>query len=148
MIALDTHFWVWFHLRDKRLTNTVAALIGRDTVISAASVWEVMNLLQKARISSTWPPEETIRKWLAAAPMRVVPVDGEIAILSRTLDFFHDDPADRFIAATAFRCKATLATVDTRLRGLLAFDGSFESAALLNALDVIFPAYRERCSGG
>ncbi len=118
MIVLDTHFWVWFHLGDGRLTESVASKIGRDTILSAASIWEVMYLIEKCRLSSDFTSEETVRRWLASSPMRVAPVDGEIAILSRTLEFVHDDPVDRFIAATAFLIKAPLATVDERLRRL------------------------------
>lgn len=118
MIVLDTHFWVWFHLGDQRLTASVANEIGRDTVLSVVSVWEVMMLMEKGRLQSNIPPEQMVRQWLKAAPMRLMPVDHEIAILSRTLEFRHDDPADRFIAATAYRCKVALATVDSRLHGL------------------------------
>ena len=118
MIVLDTHFWVWFHVGDSRLTQSVANEIGRDTILSAASIWEVTTLIQKGRLLSSLSAEETVRKWLADAPIRVVPVDAEIAIFSRTLAFNHDDPADRFIAATAYMYKARLATVDGRLQGL------------------------------
>jgi len=50
--------------------------------------------------------------------MRVIPIDTDIAILSRTLEFSHSDPADRYIAATAFKCGVPLATVDPRLQEL------------------------------
>jgi PIN domain nuclease of toxin-antitoxin system len=50
--------------------------------------------------------------------MRVVPIDEDIAMASRTLKFVHEDPADRYIAATAYIAKAPLATVDARLRCL------------------------------
>ena len=77
-----------------------------------------MILIQKGRIKSVFSAKETVQKWLDLAPMVVVPVDAEIAILSRTLEFSHDDPADRFIAATAYRAGTLLATVDSRLEGL------------------------------
>jgi PIN domain nuclease of toxin-antitoxin system len=38
-----------------------------------------------------------------------------IAVLSRQIDLPHQDPADRFIAATAIHYQLQLATVDTRL---------------------------------
>lgn len=40
---------------------------------------------------------------------------NEIAILSRQLDLLHQDPSDRFIAATAVYYNLTLATVDRNL---------------------------------
>lgn len=50
--------------------------------------------------------------------MRVVPVDTDITILSRTLAFKHDDPADRIIAATAYKAAQPLATLDEKLTSL------------------------------
>ncbi len=118
MIALDTHFWIWFHLGDPRLTDNVTSRIGRDTVVSTATIWEATLLLEKGRIVSEYSPQTTVQRWLDAAPMRIVPIDREIVFLSRSLSFLHEDPADRFIAATAFSCNLPLATLDGRLRSL------------------------------
>ena len=43
------------------------------------------------------------------------PLTKEIAILSRQIQLPHQDPADRFIAATALHYQLTLATVDRHL---------------------------------
>jgi PIN domain nuclease of toxin-antitoxin system len=115
LIAIDTHVWVWFLLGDPRLNPDIAGQISAETQLSSVCLWEAMMLLEKGRLESPFSPSETIRRWLEAAPMRIVPVDGEIAILSRTLQFEHEDPADRFIAASAFRQGAPLATADARL---------------------------------
>ncbi len=42
-------------------------------------------------------------------------LNNEIALLSRQIDLPHQDPADRFIAATAVFYQLTLATVDSNL---------------------------------
>ena len=42
-------------------------------------------------------------------------LNNEIAILSRQIELPHQDPADRFIAATAIFYELTLATVDRNL---------------------------------
>lgn len=115
MIAIDTSVWVWFHVGDSRLTASVAREIGPDTVLSAVSVWEVMLLLEKGRLASPFSARVTVTKWIEAAPLRIVPVDAEIAMLARTLGFAHEDPADRFIAATSHREGLGLATSDARL---------------------------------
>jgi PIN domain nuclease of toxin-antitoxin system len=81
VIVLDTHFWVWFHLGDERLTEFVASKIGRDTILSAASIWEVMYLIEKGRLLSDFTSEETVRRWLASSPMRVAPVDARLSRL-------------------------------------------------------------------
>jgi PIN domain nuclease of toxin-antitoxin system len=110
--------WVWFHVGDAKISPEVVDLVDSRTIISAATIWEVMLLLEKGRLRSRLSAEETVLDWLAAAPMRVVPIDKEIALLSRGLQFTHDDPADRFIAATAYRMGAPLATSDRRLLDL------------------------------
>jgi hypothetical protein len=45
MIALGTHFRVWFRTGDDRLSAMVARAMGLDTLISSASISEVMVLI-------------------------------------------------------------------------------------------------------
>ena len=113
--------WIWFHQANPRLPQAVSEEIRRlrhRTVLSAVSVWEVALAIEKGRIESVDGPEETVRMWLSRVPMTVVPLDLEIALLSRSLPFEHEDPADRFIAATAHRLGVPLATSDARLVAL------------------------------
>jgi PIN domain nuclease of toxin-antitoxin system len=51
------------------------------------------------------------------AGIREVPLTGDIAIEAVQLNALHNDPADRFIAATAIVHDATLITADERLLG-------------------------------
>ena len=48
-------------------------------------------------------------------PLREAPLTREVASASRSLDLPHEDPADRFIAATAMVYDLTLVTADERL---------------------------------
>lgn len=75
-------------------------------------------LLEKGRLVSDLPAELKVRDMLNRYPLTVVSIDIEIALLSRSLPFAHDDPADRFIAATAHRLASPLATCDQRLMAL------------------------------
>ena len=118
MIALDTHYWIWYQFGDQRLTQAVASQINRKTILSAASIWEAMVLIEKGRIRSRLSAAETVHSWLTNSPMHVVPIDTKVAIASRTLSFNHADPADRFIAATAKLAGVPLATVDPFLKSL------------------------------
>ena len=52
---------------------------------------------------------------LARAPLREAPVNHEVALQSRSIDLKHQDPADRFIAATALVYDLVLVTADKRL---------------------------------
>ncbi len=64
-------------------------------------------------------PEGWTEAWiataLAAAPMHEAPLNNEVALTSRAVKVEHDDPADRFLAATAAVYDLVLATADSRL---------------------------------
>ncbi len=81
----------------------------------AISLWEAHLLIERGKIASASSPTETFRQWLAFSPIQVIPVTQEIAVLSRSLNFVHADPAYRYIAVTAFQLKAKLVTVDDLL---------------------------------
>jgi PIN domain nuclease of toxin-antitoxin system len=85
--------------------------------LSPVSVWEFLLLAERGRIGPEYgssPPE-----WLVAAfhtkPMRDAPLNREVAILSRSIGVSHNDPADRFLAATAAVYDLTLVTADQHL---------------------------------
>ena len=105
MILLDTQQWVWLNNGNPRLLASVPTRLSAEGgAISALSVWELAMLYEKGRLSSRLPTEATVRAALSLYPLTVVPVDAEIALLSRTLSFNHEDlVVDRFIAATAHR---------------------------------------------
>lgn len=60
-------------------------------------------------------PITWVRESLAALPLREAPVTHEIALVSRRLELEHDDPADRFLMATARMLDLILVTADERL---------------------------------
>jgi PIN domain nuclease of toxin-antitoxin system len=64
--------------------------------------------------------QENLRDWIerATAKYREAPLTHEIALAARLLPFPHQDPADRFLAATAQVLDLTLLTADARLLGL------------------------------
>jgi len=119
VILLDTHVWIWLNVDTGAVPAAyVEASRTEEIAISSVSLWETMMLIQKGRITVAGPAGAVVRSWLARNPVGVVPVTDEIAILSRSLPFEHEDPADQFIAATAFHVAAPLATLDERLRKL------------------------------
>jgi PIN domain nuclease of toxin-antitoxin system len=61
------------------------------------------------------PRNYQVQNSLKQLDTREDPLSNEIAILSRQLDLVHQDPADRFIAATAVHYGLILATVDENL---------------------------------
>jgi PIN domain nuclease of toxin-antitoxin system len=61
--------------------------------------------------------EQILSRHLESSGLDEAPLTSEIAALSRALAFEHDEPAERFTAATAFAMDALLATSDRNLRG-------------------------------
>lgn len=60
-------------------------------------------------------PVDWVEKMVQALPRREAPLTHEIAMVSRRLSLTHQDPADRFIAATAHVMGLTLVTADEQL---------------------------------
>lgn len=119
---LDTHTWVWWHMRPKGLSRKVAGLISRpdgyeEILLSAISVWEFCKLLEKGRIGISCHPIEWIETAMAMPKLRLVPITPAIAYDSTALPQpFPTDPADQIITATARAENATILTKDGLLR--------------------------------
>jgi len=117
-LLLDTHIWLWGLLEPDRLSGPVqAALADADNEIwlSPISVWEALMLVERGRLVVTMPAAEWVERMVQALPRREAPFTHEIAIASRQLTLAHQDPADRFLAATARVLGLTLVTADERL---------------------------------
>lgn len=117
-LLLDTHIWLWYLLGDERLSANHRRLIETDDSIlylSPVSVWEAHLLIEKGRLPLTDSPADWISTALALLPVREAPLTLRSAILARQLDLAHQDPADRFIAATAVEQKLILLTEDRHL---------------------------------
>lgn len=122
MIVIDTHVLIWHLLDDMKLDRSLRkAIVGEpdSILVPTIAIWETLLLAQKGRIEIIAEnPGAALRAWIRESGFQEMPLTGEIAVLSRTLQFDHDDPADRFIAATAYAHSARLATSDDRLRRL------------------------------
>jgi len=118
-VLLDTHVWLWYLLGDPQMSQTHRTLIedeGTDLYLSSISVWEAHLLIEKQRLPVTDGPREWIAQALRALQVRESGITFGIAMRSRSLALDYQDPADRFIAATAIETKMPLLTVDERLR--------------------------------
>jgi PIN domain nuclease of toxin-antitoxin system len=117
-ILLDTHIWLWGLLAPERLVPSVHRALQapeNELWLSPISVWEAVILVERGRLSVDGPALEWVERMVQALPRREAPLTHEIAIASRQLALSHEDPADRFIAATARVMGLTLVTADRRL---------------------------------
>jgi PIN domain nuclease of toxin-antitoxin system len=78
-------------------------------------IWEVLMLSERGRVALEPDAATWVRRVCGAVPFKEAPLNHEVAIQSRALDLAHQDPADRFLAATALVYDLTLVTADERL---------------------------------
>jgi PIN domain nuclease of toxin-antitoxin system len=117
-LLLDTHILLWALLEPDRLSRRVATELRNpknETWLSPISVWEILILSEKGKIVLEPDPASWVRTVLARLPLYEARINHEIALCSRSLKLKHQDPADRFIAATAMIYDLTLVTADKRL---------------------------------
>jgi PIN domain nuclease of toxin-antitoxin system len=120
-LLLDTHIWLWYLLGDNKLSVNLQEIIAgeeNELWLSPISVWETLILAEKGRIELDSEPITWVKRYLRILDVKEARLTYEIVMLSRQLKLSHQDPADRFIAATAVHLDLALATVDTRLVGL------------------------------
>jgi PIN domain nuclease of toxin-antitoxin system len=117
-LLLDTHTWLWYILGDVRLPKNHRQMMEDRTAelwLSAISVWEAHLLIERGRLPVNQGASEWIQSALVVLPVREAPVTFSVAMASRSVGLSHDDPADRFIAATAIEGKLRLLTSDERM---------------------------------
>jgi PIN domain nuclease of toxin-antitoxin system len=118
-LLLDTHIWLWSLREPDRLGDRIRHELQvpeNEFWLSPVSMWEALILHEKGRIHL----DGDLGKWVidSTAPFREAPLTHEIAAQSRHLSLPQRDPADRFLAATAFVLGLTLVTADASLLGL------------------------------
>ena len=119
MIVLDTHALAWVTTDDQRLGRKARTLIARNwadgkVAVPAIVFWEIgmLQLRRRLRLPSA------LRDWrqsLLDAGVIELPLDGSIALRSLELSGLPNDPADRFIVATALVHGAALMTADEKI---------------------------------
>ncbi len=118
-LLLDTHIWLWSLAEPRRLSRRVLRELkdpANELWLSPVSTWEALMLHAKGRILLRGSLEDWVAS--AAAHLREAPLTHEIVVAAHELALPHQDPADRFLAATAGVLGLTLVTADDRLLGL------------------------------
>jgi PIN domain nuclease of toxin-antitoxin system len=117
-LLLDTHIWVWSALDRARLSNRLTAALenpSNELWLSPISLWEVLTLCQKQRLTLHPNPQAWIANALDAVPMREAQITYQVAQETARVQLPHRDPADRFLVATARVFDLTLVTADENL---------------------------------
>lgn len=117
-LLLDTHVILWSAAEPEKLPSKIAEELEKELNelwFSPISVWEILLLAEKGRVIIKADHEKSIRKMFRKLPFREAVINQEVAIQSRKINLPHQDPADRFLAATAIVYDLTLVTADRRL---------------------------------
>jgi PIN domain nuclease of toxin-antitoxin system len=117
-LLLDTHVWLWSLLEPARLKPAVrAALTGEknELWLSPISAWEVLVLAERGRLDLEGEPRRWVEQALAATQAKEAALTHEIALASRSVELPHEDPADRFLVATARVLGLQLVTADKKI---------------------------------
>ena len=115
---LDTHIWIWSLVDPQRISSSIRAILKNESTelfLSPISVWEAILLGERNRIAMKPNPLAWVKTALSVTPVQEAPLNNEVAIVSRQLKLKHQDPADRFLVATALVFGLTLITADQAL---------------------------------
>lgn len=119
-LLLDTHVWLWRLLDPERISpKAEEAIADRESELhlSPISTWETLMLARKGRLTLDPSPREWVIDALWRSALTATPLTHGIAVRSETLDGFEsEDPADRFLVATALERDLTLVTADGEMR--------------------------------
>jgi PIN domain nuclease of toxin-antitoxin system len=83
--------------------------------ISPITTWEIIILAEKGRVELNAEPVTWMKNVLNSMPFQQATVNHEVAMQSRLIKLPHQDPADRFIAASAVVYDLILVTADNYL---------------------------------
>lgn len=117
-LLLDTHIILWSAAEPERFPGQVSRELkdaSNELWFSPISVWEILLLAEKGRVVLKGDARSGVRKIFQKLPLKEAVMNKEVAIQSRYVDLPHQDPADRFLAATAVVYGLTLVTADSRL---------------------------------
>ncbi len=115
---LDTHIFIWSVLSPEKLSHKMISVLENEQhtlYISSMTIWEVLILAEKRKILFNQPVISWINQAIVSLSVQQLAITTDIVIKSRELELPHQDPADRFIAATAVVHDLTLITVDKLL---------------------------------
>jgi PIN domain nuclease of toxin-antitoxin system len=119
-LLFDTHVWIWQSGTPERLSSEAERAIadpGSELFLSPISAWETLMLARKGRLRLTPTPREWVLDALRRSGLMAMPLTHAIAVRSERLAGFEsEDPADKFLVATALEHDLTLVTADEAMR--------------------------------
>jgi len=117
-LILDTCALLWLVKGDEALSDAAREAIERASIVyvSAISAWEISLKTAKGGLELPMRPDEWFAMAIDNHNLALAQLDLEILFTANTLPWIHNDPADRFIIATAIKENAAVVTADEKFR--------------------------------
>ena len=114
-LLLDTHVFLWWMERNRRLSTRAGALISdpdSEVFVSVVTIWEIAI---KAELGQLEMPDDLggfLRSELTVNDFASLPIQFEHAIAARDLPRHHRDPFDRLLICQSRVEELTLVSAD------------------------------------
>jgi PIN domain nuclease of toxin-antitoxin system len=118
-LLLDTHTFIWWADEPEKLSaDALHALEDEQNrlLLSLVVVWEMQIKVQLGRMRLSLPLKDLIESQEQANKLEILPVTREHIFALERLPFHHKDPFDRLLIAQSIIEKATIVSVDPKLR--------------------------------
>ncbi|MFV0337758.1 MAG: type II toxin-antitoxin system VapC family toxin [Chthoniobacterales bacterium] len=119
MILLDTCTLLWLATDPSLLSAPATESIrssGEFVEVSAISAWEIAWKHAKGHLELSMDARSWFQTALEVQQIREMPITAAIALTAADLPRIHNDPADRFIIATALEIGIPIITPDQHIR--------------------------------
>lgn len=117
-LLLDSHIWFWYAIGSDRLPKGLREELDFATGLcwySPISAWELGILVAKKRLRINGDFRPWVERSIESLALREAPINVQVVLKAKELELPNNDPADRFLAATAMLYELTLVTVDQNL---------------------------------
>lgn len=112
-LLLDTHIFIWWMEKNKRLSKEVLDLLNtpqNQIFLSIASVWEMV--IKKGKKKLKLPKD--IEGGVKASDFTILPIEIAHVLAIEKLPMYHQDPFDRLLIAQAMVENLTILTDDKK----------------------------------
>ena len=121
-IVLDTCALLWWTLAPEKLSAPASALIegheqtDESILVSSISVWEIGVKVKYKNLDLGVSLHKYVDLLKDVSAIKLIPVDEQLWLDNLSLDWGHNDPADRTIVALASNESLPLVTSDDKIR--------------------------------
>jgi PIN domain nuclease of toxin-antitoxin system len=117
-VLLDTHVLLWAALSPQALTPAASTIIAdenNETLISAASAWEIATKVRTGKLPGAERLEQELLDLVEQAGYTLLAIDASDALRAGRLPGEHRDPFDRMLAAQALSADIPVLSADPKL---------------------------------